>query len=143
QAAPYMGTVGVSPRWRGRDVVGTLGMWWGHWGCGGDTLGTLGMHWGWGRGTLGTLWGHWGRGGDTFGTVGTLWGHWGLPGRGAAAALLGTSVASAVASLWLAGVLAFGLQDFCLVCVTTYLLNAALLALNWRRWRRLCHLKTA
>ncbi|XP_074713649.1 vitamin K epoxide reductase complex subunit 1 isoform X2 [Strix uralensis] len=66
-----------------------------------------------------------------------------VPGRGAAAALLGTSVASAVASLWLAGVLAFGLQDFCLVCVTTYLLNAALLALNWRHWRRLRHLKTA
>ncbi|KAM6032673.1 vitamin K epoxide reductase complex subunit 1 [Theristicus caerulescens] len=66
-----------------------------------------------------------------------------VPGRGAAAVLLGTSVASVVASLWLAGVLAFGLRDFCLVCITTYLLNGGLLALNWRRWRRLRRLKTA
>ncbi|XP_050769750.1 vitamin K epoxide reductase complex subunit 1-like [Gymnogyps californianus] len=66
-----------------------------------------------------------------------------VPGRGAAAVLLGTAVASAVASLWLAGVLAFGLQDFCLVCLTTYLLNGLLLALNWRRWRQLRHIKTA
>ncbi|NXV98228.1 VKORL protein, partial [Calonectris borealis] len=70
----------------------------------------------------------------------------GGPGGGGgrpAAVLLGTSVTSAVASLWLAGVLAFGLHDFCLVCITTYLLNLLLLALNWRRWRRLRHLKTA
>ncbi|XP_052631075.1 vitamin K epoxide reductase complex subunit 1-like protein 1 [Harpia harpyja] len=66
-----------------------------------------------------------------------------LPGRVTAAALLGTSVASAMASLWLAGVLAFGLRDFCLVCITTYVLNGLLLALNWRRWRRLRRLKTA
>ncbi|XP_069630704.1 vitamin K epoxide reductase complex subunit 1 [Haliaeetus albicilla] len=66
-----------------------------------------------------------------------------VPGRAAAATLLGTSVASAMASLWLAGVLAFGLWDFCLVCITTYVLNAFLLALNWRRWRRLPRLKTA
>ncbi|XP_074787122.1 vitamin K epoxide reductase complex subunit 1-like protein 1 isoform X2 [Athene noctua] len=66
-----------------------------------------------------------------------------VPGRGAAAVLLGTSVASAVVSLWLAGVLAFGLRDLCLVCLSTYLLNALLLALNWRRWRRLRHPKTA
>ncbi|KAF1552180.1 Vitamin K epoxide reductase complex subunit 1-like protein 1, partial [Eudyptes schlegeli] len=66
-----------------------------------------------------------------------------VPGRGATAVLLGTSVVSVAASLWLAGVLAFGLQDFCLVCITTYLLNGFLLALNWRRWRRLRHLKTA
>ncbi|KAM9258559.1 vitamin K epoxide reductase complex subunit 1 [Morus bassanus] len=65
-----------------------------------------------------------------------------VPGRGAAAVLLWTSVASAVASLWLAGVLVFGLQDLCLVCITTYLLNGGLLALNWRRWQRLRHLKT-
>ncbi|XP_009473221.1 PREDICTED: vitamin K epoxide reductase complex subunit 1-like protein 1, partial [Nipponia nippon] len=52
---------------------------------------------------------------------------------GAAAVLLGTSVASVVASVWLAGVLAFSLRDFCLVCITTYLLNGLLLALNWRR----------
>ncbi|XP_074875007.1 vitamin K epoxide reductase complex subunit 1 [Buteo buteo] len=66
-----------------------------------------------------------------------------VPGRVASATLLGTSVASAMASLWLAGVLAFGLRDFCLVCITTYVLNAFLLALNWRRWRRLPRLKTA
>ncbi|NWS65341.1 VKORL protein, partial [Chunga burmeisteri] len=66
-----------------------------------------------------------------------------VPGRRAAAVLLGTAVASVVASLWLAGVLAFGLRDFCLVCITTYLLNGLLLVLNWRRWRRLRHLKTA
>ncbi|XP_029863039.1 vitamin K epoxide reductase complex subunit 1-like [Aquila chrysaetos chrysaetos] len=66
-----------------------------------------------------------------------------VPGRVTAAALLGTSVASAMASLWLAGVLAFGLWDFCLVCITTYVLNGFLLALNWRRWRRLRRLKTA
>ncbi|NXX19645.1 VKORL protein, partial [Podargus strigoides] len=59
-----------------------------------------------------------------------------VPGRGAAAVLLGTSVASALASLWLAGVLAFGLRDLCLICLATYGLNAALLALNCRRWRR-------
>ncbi|NXW52789.1 VKORL protein, partial [Nyctiprogne leucopyga] len=53
-----------------------------------------------------------------------------VPGRVTSAVLLGTSVASAVASLWLAGVLAFGLQDLCLVCVTTYLLNVTLLLLN-------------
>ncbi|XP_063175317.1 vitamin K epoxide reductase complex subunit 1 [Chroicocephalus ridibundus] len=66
-----------------------------------------------------------------------------VPGRGASAVLLGTSVASALASLWLAGVLAFGLQDLCLVCLSTYLLNGLLLALNWRRWRRLPRPKTA
>ncbi|NXS35684.1 VKORL protein, partial [Pomatostomus ruficeps] len=57
-------------------------------------------------------------------------------GRAASAALLGTSVASAVASLWLGGVLLFGLGDLCLVCLGTYGLNLALLALNLRRWRR-------
>ncbi|NXL69051.1 VKORL protein, partial [Chordeiles acutipennis] len=66
-----------------------------------------------------------------------------VPGRGPSAVLLGTSVASAVASLWLAGVLALGLQDLCLICLSTYLLNACLLLLNWRRWRRLPRPKTA
>ena len=108
-------------------------------------MGALGMRWGdtgCAAGRLGASWGH---GGDALGSrhlpsrppTGAV------PGRGAAAVLLGTAVASAVASLWLAGVLAFGLQDLCLVCLTTYLLNGLLLALNWRRWRRLRHLKTA
>ncbi|XP_010188763.1 PREDICTED: vitamin K epoxide reductase complex subunit 1-like protein 1, partial [Mesitornis unicolor] len=56
-----------------------------------------------------------------------------VPGRGSSAVLLGTSVASALASLWLAGVLLFGLRDLCLVCVSTYALNGLLLGLNWRR----------
>ncbi|XP_069738233.1 vitamin K epoxide reductase complex subunit 1-like protein 1 [Phaenicophaeus curvirostris] len=65
-----------------------------------------------------------------------------VPGQGSAAALLGTSAAAALASLWLAAVLAFGLGDLCLVCLGTYGLNALLLALNWRRWRRLPRPKT-
>uniref|UniRef100_A0A669Q755 vitamin-K-epoxide reductase (warfarin-sensitive) n=1 Tax=Phasianus colchicus TaxID=9054 RepID=A0A669Q755_PHACC len=52
------------------------------------------------------------------------------------AALLVTSVTSVVASLYLALVLAFGLHDLCVVCLSTYAVNAALLFLNWRRWRR-------
>ncbi|XP_068033816.1 vitamin K epoxide reductase complex subunit 1-like [Anomalospiza imberbis] len=55
-------------------------------------------------------------------------------GRVAAATLLGTSVASALASLWLGGVLLFGLRDLCVVCLSTYGVNLALLALNLRRW---------
>ncbi|NXP43187.1 VKORL protein, partial [Leiothrix lutea] len=50
--------------------------------------------------------------------------------------LVGTSVASALASLWLGGVLLFGLGDLCLVCLSTYGLNLALLGLNLRRERR-------
>ena len=46
------------------------------------------------------------------------------------------SVTSVLASLYLALVLAFGLHDLCLVCLSTYVVNAALLFLNWRRWRR-------
>ncbi|XP_054035318.1 vitamin K epoxide reductase complex subunit 1-like [Dryobates pubescens] len=60
-----------------------------------------------------------------------------LPGRGAAALLLGSSVASLLASAWLAAILAFGLRDLCVVCLGSYLLNGLLLALNWQRWRRL------
>ncbi|XP_021239534.1 vitamin K epoxide reductase complex subunit 1-like protein 1 [Numida meleagris] len=59
-----------------------------------------------------------------------------VPGRAAALALLVTSVTSVVASLYLALVLAFGLRDLCLVCLSTYAVNAALLFLNYRRWRR-------
>ncbi|KAM6226081.1 LOW QUALITY PROTEIN: vitamin K epoxide reductase complex subunit 1-like [Porphyrio hochstetteri] len=65
------------------------------------------------------------------------------PGRGAAAVLLVTSVASVAASLWLAAVLAFGLRDLCLICLSTYILNTLLLILNWRRWRGLRRPKTA
>ncbi|XP_010085314.1 PREDICTED: vitamin K epoxide reductase complex subunit 1-like protein 1, partial [Pterocles gutturalis] len=66
-----------------------------------------------------------------------------FPGRAASAALLGTAVASLVASLWLAGVLAFGLRDICVICVTTYILNALLFLLACRRWRGLPRPKTA
>ncbi|NWH42419.1 VKORL protein, partial [Chloropsis hardwickii] len=57
-------------------------------------------------------------------------------GRAASATLVVTSVASALASLWLAGVLLY-LRDLCLVCLSTYGVNLALLALNLRRWKRL------
>ncbi|KAM4637299.1 vitamin K epoxide reductase complex subunit 1-like [Amazona ochrocephala] len=57
-------------------------------------------------------------------------------GRGAAAVLLASSVASAAASLWLAAILALVLHDLCLVCISTYGLNLLLLRLNWRRWRQ-------
>ncbi|TFK01274.1 Poly [Platysternon megacephalum] len=43
----------------------------------------------------------------------------------AAVTLLGTSVVSIAGSLYLAYILFFVLHDFCLVCVTTYLLNGA------------------
>ncbi|XP_058679043.1 vitamin K epoxide reductase complex subunit 1-like [Ammospiza caudacuta] len=57
-------------------------------------------------------------------------------GRAAALALVGTSVASALASLWLGAVLLFGLRDLCVVCLSTYGVNLALLALNLQRWKR-------
>ncbi|NXO05112.1 VKORL protein, partial [Rhinopomastus cyanomelas] len=73
------------------------------------------------------------------GVLGTGW----VPGRGATAVLLGTSGTSVLASVWLGWVLAFELQDLCLVCVSTYLINILLLLLNWCRWRRSQHPKTA
>ncbi|NXI10705.1 VKOR1 reductase, partial [Irena cyanogastra] len=57
-------------------------------------------------------------------------------GRAASVTLLGTSVASAAASLWLGAVLLFRLRDLCLVCLSTYGVNLALLGLNLRRWKR-------
>ncbi|NXV10347.1 VKORL protein, partial [Cettia cetti] len=56
--------------------------------------------------------------------------------RVASVTLLGTSVASAVASLWLGAVLLFGLRDLCVLCLSSYGLNLALLGLNVRRWQR-------
>ncbi|XP_066030932.1 vitamin K epoxide reductase complex subunit 1-like protein 1 [Chamaea fasciata] len=55
--------------------------------------------------------------------------------RAAAAALLATSAAAAAASLWLGAVLLLGLGDLCVVCLSTYGVNLALLGLNLRRWR--------
>jgi len=66
----------------GRAVVGMLGLWWGHWGCGGDTGAA---------GTLGLWWGCWGCGGDAGAVVGTLglrWGHWGCGGDAGARPLV-------------------------------------------------------
>ncbi|CAM4679250.1 vitamin K epoxide reductase complex subunit 1-like protein 1 [Lepidochelys kempii] len=51
----------------------------------------------------------------------------------AAVTLLGASLVSIAGSLYLAYILFFVLHDFCLVCVTTYLLNGALLLLNYQR----------
>ncbi|XP_030825421.1 LOW QUALITY PROTEIN: vitamin K epoxide reductase complex subunit 1-like [Camarhynchus parvulus] len=53
----------------------------------------------------------------------------------AARGRVGTSVCAALASLWLGAVLLFGLRDLCVVCLSTYGVNLALLALNLRRWR--------
>ncbi|XP_029462743.1 vitamin K epoxide reductase complex subunit 1 [Rhinatrema bivittatum] len=51
----------------------------------------------------------------------------------AAATLLGTSVVSVAGSLFLAYILFFVLHDFCVICVTTYILNFTLFFLNWKR----------
>ncbi|NWT63287.1 VKORL protein, partial [Erythrocercus mccallii] len=56
--------------------------------------------------------------------------------RLASVTLLATSVASAVASLWLGAVLLFGLRDLCVLCVSSYGLNLALLGLNLHQHRR-------
>ncbi|XP_050162133.1 vitamin K epoxide reductase complex subunit 1-like [Myiozetetes cayanensis] len=53
-------------------------------------------------------------------------------GRGASTALVATSAASVAASLWLGGVLLWGLGDLCLVCLSTYLINLLLLLINLR-----------
>ncbi|KAL8176538.1 UNVERIFIED_CONTAM: hypothetical protein K2H54_036080 [Gekko kuhli] len=49
-------------------------------------------------------------------------------------ALLGSSLVSIAGSLYLAYILFFVLHDFCVVCVSTYLLNSALLFLNYKRF---------
>ncbi|XP_061444351.1 vitamin K epoxide reductase complex subunit 1 [Rhineura floridana] len=52
----------------------------------------------------------------------------------AAISLLGSSVVSIAGSLYLAYILFFVLYDFCVVCVSTYILNFALLFLNYKRF---------
>lgn len=51
----------------------------------------------------------------------------------AAALLVLFSWVSVAGSLYLASILAFVLGDFCMVCVSTYLVNFALLFTNLRR----------
>nr|XP_033800945.1 vitamin K epoxide reductase complex subunit 1 [Geotrypetes seraphini] len=51
----------------------------------------------------------------------------------AAVTLIGTSVVSVAGSLFLAYILFFVLYDFCVICVTTYILNFTLFFLNWKR----------
>ncbi|XP_053326580.1 vitamin K epoxide reductase complex subunit 1 [Spea bombifrons] len=51
----------------------------------------------------------------------------------AAVTLLVTSLVSIAGSLYLAYILFYVLEDFCVICVTTYVLNAALLLLNGKR----------
>ncbi|KAM8961257.1 vitamin K epoxide reductase complex subunit 1-like protein 1 [Pelodytes ibericus] len=55
----------------------------------------------------------------------------------AAVTLLGTSLLSIGGSLYLAYILFYILEDFCVICVTTYVLNFALLLLNIKRLRSL------
>ncbi|KAM4698347.1 vitamin K epoxide reductase complex subunit 1-like protein 1 [Rhinophrynus dorsalis] len=55
----------------------------------------------------------------------------------AAVTLLGTSLMSIAGSLYLAYILFYVLEDFCVICVTTYVLNFALLLLNVQRLRSL------
>ncbi|KAM9426800.1 vitamin K epoxide reductase complex subunit 1 [Pholidichthys leucotaenia] len=58
----------------------------------------------------------------------------GLPvSRKAATFLVLSSWVSVVGSLYLASILAFILGDFCLVCVSTYVINFALLYTNMKR----------
>ncbi|KAM3917800.1 vitamin K epoxide reductase complex subunit 1-like protein 1 [Leptodactylus fuscus] len=51
----------------------------------------------------------------------------------AAVTLLVTSLASIAGSLYLAYILFYILEDFCVICITTYVLNFILLVLNVKR----------
>ncbi|XP_006880867.1 PREDICTED: vitamin K epoxide reductase complex subunit 1-like protein 1-like [Elephantulus edwardii] len=51
----------------------------------------------------------------------------------AALILMTSSIASVVGSLYLAYILYFVLKEFCLICVTTYVLNFILLVVNYKR----------
>ncbi|XP_033748995.1 vitamin K epoxide reductase complex subunit 1-like [Pecten maximus] len=47
-----------------------------------------------------------------------------------------TGVMANCGSVYLAYILYFILEDFCVVCVSTYVINAFLLACAWIKWRR-------
>lgn len=51
----------------------------------------------------------------------------------AALILMTTSIASVMGSLYLGYILYFVLKDFCVICITTYLLNFILFVLNYKR----------
>ncbi|KAE8625005.1 hypothetical protein XENTR_v10006128 [Xenopus tropicalis] len=51
----------------------------------------------------------------------------------AALVLMTSSIVSVVGSVYLAYILYFVLKDFCVICVTTYLLNFILLIINYKR----------
>ncbi|XP_075034943.1 vitamin K epoxide reductase complex subunit 1-like protein 1 [Mixophyes fleayi] len=53
----------------------------------------------------------------------------------AAVTLLGTSLLSIAGSLYLAYILFYILEDFCVICITTYVLNFILLLLSAKRLR--------
>ncbi|KAG8140670.1 hypothetical protein E2320_003337 [Naja naja] len=51
----------------------------------------------------------------------------------AAIALVGSSFVSIAGSLYLAYILFYVLHDFCVICISTYILNFALLFINYKR----------
>ncbi|CAH2222722.1 vitamin K epoxide reductase complex subunit 1 1 [Pelobates cultripes] len=51
----------------------------------------------------------------------------------AALVLMTSSIVSVVGSLYLAYILYFVLKDFCIICITTYVLNFILFIINYKR----------
>ncbi|XP_048413227.1 vitamin K epoxide reductase complex subunit 1-like protein 1 [Stegostoma tigrinum] len=51
----------------------------------------------------------------------------------AALILMTTSIVSVVGALYLSYILYFVLKDFCIICITTYLLNVTLFIINYKR----------
>nr|XP_025035509.1 vitamin K epoxide reductase complex subunit 1-like protein 1 isoform X2 [Pelodiscus sinensis] len=100
----------------------------------------------------GSLWNRWGRG---FGLLGSIFGKdsainqpnsvfglvfyilqmlLGMTASAVAALILMTSsIVSVIGSLYLAYILYFVLKEFCIICVTTYLLNFILFIINYKR----------
>lgn len=51
----------------------------------------------------------------------------------AALILMTTSIVSVVGALYLSYILYFVLKDFCIICITTYVLNIILFIINYKR----------